>query len=213
MPRTKKKVIPEVSPKVRDVVEKKMMGLTKQQEVALFKDLTHMTSLEAAKKYGIDKHYERKGSQRLAVHNVVKRVRKSPELYGISQEAVDLVLQELEARKELLAGDSKQTMALVAKERDEFKDNLQDIRDNAAKLLKIKLKRLSKDKKALDQANIKSISDVLSMAIDKDRLINNESTENVFRFNKTDFSDVNPQEALKLVLAAREEYMKLTDKN
>lgn len=175
--------------------------LTKDQEVEIFKALTHNTALEVGKKFGLGEHFTSDGAIRLAVHNVYMRVKKVPEFYGLTQDVVDLVTETVAARK---ISNNPGSVLVAERERLEFKDKLETIRDTAAEILNKKLDKLNKSSRTIDDIKIKEIADVLSMAVDKYRLVKGESTENVIHYSKLNLDNVSPEEALSLVLKARE---------
>ena len=178
--------------------------LTNEQTSELFKSLIHKTSVEAAKEYGIHHMYTTDGALRMFVHNLVKKVTKAPELYGLTPDAVAIVLDALQARK-FKAGNT----SLMVKEREalEFKDKLAVIRDTATTILQKKLNKINKNQKDIDNIPIKDILAVMATATDKHRLVQGESTENVTNYSKIDVGSIKPQDALALVLKAREAYI------
>jgi hypothetical protein len=181
-------------------LNKRDLKLTKEEEAAIFKGLVHKTGLELANEYDFGRVFDTDGAKRLAVHNIVKKIKKAPDLYGISREVVELVEEALNDRRIV-----HNPMQVFVKEREmlEFKDKLEVIRDQAADILSKKLEKLS-GKKNMDDVKIKEIADVMSMAIDKFRLVKGESTDNIVHFSKLDMKDISPDQALQLILRARE---------
>ena len=179
---------------------KRDLRLTKEEEASIFKGLVHKTGLELANEYDFGRVYNSDGAKRLAVYNLVKKVKKAPDLYGISQEVVELVQQALDDRR-----IAYNPLQVFVKDREikEFKDKLEVIRDQAAEILSKKLEKATKGKN-IDDIKITEVTNILSMAIEKLRLVRGESTDNIVHFSKMDLKDIKPEDALNLVLKARE---------
>jgi hypothetical protein len=186
------------------VVEKKprstqKLFLTREQEVEIFKHLIDKTAIEVCALYGIDKILTSPGTQRLTVYNICKKIKKAPELYGLSQDAVDIVQASIDSRI-----ISKKPNLVKEREKEEFKDKLEDIRDTAVDILSKKLSLINRNKNTIMDVKLKDISDILAMSIDKIRLTKGESTETVVHLSKMSLQDVTPEQAMELVLKARE---------
>lgn len=186
------------------VVEKKprstqKLFLTREQEVEIFKHLVDKTAIEVCALYGIDKILPSPGTQRLTIYNICKKIKKAPELYGLSQDAIDIVQASIDSRI-----ISKKSNLVKEREKEEFKDKLEDIRDTAVDILSKKLSLINKNKNTIMEVKLKDISDILAMSIDKIRLTRGESTETVVHLSKMSLQDVTPEQAMDLVLKARE---------
>ena len=190
--RALRKLEPDYKPRAKS-------PLTKEQEIELFKMLSHKTSTEAGKSFGLQDVMKNDGAIRIYVYNIVRRITAAPELYGISQDGIDIVRAALDARK-----GNRPSALTVAKEKEEFKDKLEVIRDTATDILSKKLQMINKNKNTLADVKLKEVSDILAMAVDKIRLVKGESTETVVHLSKMSLDDVSPEEAMKLVLKARE---------
>jgi len=173
--------------------------LSREQEAELFKHLIDKTAIEAAEAMGITDRYETNASIRIYVFNVVRRIKKAPELWGISKDAVDMVQKALDSRAVV-----KSSQVIKEKQREEFKDRLEVIRDTAADILTKKLAIINKNKNTLDGVKLKDISDIMKDAYQSIRLIKGESTDNVIHYSKVDLDKVTPEEAMNLILKARE---------
>lgn len=184
------------------------LKLTKEEEATIFKALVHKTGLELANEYNFGSIYKSDGAKRLAIHNIVKKITKSPELWDITPQVVELVKEALDARRIV-----HNPLQVFVKDREvmEFKDKLEVIRDQATQLLSKKLEVLGKGKN-IDQIKLSEIANVLSMAIDKLRLVRGESTENIVHFSKLDLDGVSPEKAMELVLKAREKVLESKNK-
>lgn len=180
--------------------EKKDLRLTLEEEVEIFKGLVHKTGLELANEYNFGRCYTTDGAKRLAIFNIVRKIKKSPDLYGVGTDVIELVQEAMDARKIV-----HNPLQVFVKDREikEFKDKLEVIRDQAAEILSKKLEKATKGKN-IEDIKITEVSNILAMAIEKLRLVKGESTENIIHFSKMDLSKVSPEEALNLVLRARE---------
>lgn len=180
--------------------DKKQLKLTKEEELQIFRGLVHKTGLELANEYNFGDSYNTDGAKRIAVFNIVRKIKKAPELYGVSEGELNLVQEAIDARRIV-----HNPMQVFVKEREvkEYKDKLEVIRDQATQLLSKKLEHLSKGKN-VEAVKLNEIANVVSMAIDKFRLVKGESTDNIVHFSKIDLKDIKPEDALSLVLKARE---------
>lgn len=187
--------------KGKDVAFKNERRLSVEQEAQLFRHLIDKTLVEAGNLMGLDKFYTKKSALRWYVFSVVNRIKKAPELWGISPDAVEMVVNALNIRTRKVENT---TEIMVEKEREDFKDKLESIRDTATEILSKKLNIINKSKNNIADVKLKEISDVLKDAQTQLRLVKGESTENIIHYSKTDLDNVSPEEALKLVLKARE---------
>lgn len=178
------------------------LSFTPEEQVTMFKDLAHMSYFDVIEKYKLGDRYKNKGAARLGLVNIVRKIIKAPDLYGISQEAVDIVKSTLDARNPQ-KGNSSKNLEIV-RERDQLSTSMESLRDKAIELMHEKLDKIKKSKTELDGVKLKELMDVVSTAIDKTKLIKGESTDHVIHYSKIDVGSINPQEALKLVLKARE---------
>jgi len=181
-------------------IERKKLNLTKEQEVEIFKALAHKTYLEVANEYGIDSVYENPGAKRIFVHNIYRRIKKAPDVYGLSKDTIDVVTEAVDSRRIVY---NPTQVFVEEREVNEFKDKLEVVRDQVLDLVSKKLEKISKGKN-IDTVKLSELSSTLSMVIDKARLVRGESTEHVTHFAKMDLGSVSPEDALKLVLKARE---------
>ena len=179
---------------------KKDLRLTKEEEARIFKELVHKTSLEVANEYDFGRVFNTDGAKRMAIFNICRKIKRAPELWDITEPEVSLVQEAIDARK-----ITYNPLQVFVKDREirEFKDKLEVIRDQAAEILAKKLEKATKGK-SMEEIKFTEISSILAMAIDKLRLVRGESTENVTHFSKMDLKDIKPEDALALVLKARE---------
>lgn len=175
--------------------------LTKEQEVEMFKSLTHKSYQQVGKDFGFHYYYDTPVKIRGAVLKIVHRIRKAPELYGISQDVI-AVIEEAAASRSI--AKNPHIRAQIAIEEDSFKDKLDHMRDTTAEMIQKKLNRANKSSKSLEGISIRDLKDLLSMAIDKSRLLKGESTETIVKLSRIDTDSMSPDEALQVVMKARE---------
>jgi hypothetical protein len=77
------------------------------------------------------------------------------------------------------------------------------MRDTVAEIITKKLNKYN-TKKGVDEVSIRDLKDLLAMAIDKSRLLKGESTENIVKMSKIDTENLSPEDAMKVILKARE---------
>jgi hypothetical protein len=182
-----------------DVSTIKKIPIEVQREI--FVGLQTKTTNQLAIEYGFDKRYKDLNQARSAVYHVYQQVCKVPEMYGVSEQMVDATRHAIEYRK---SGAKLQVTKLDDSERINFiKDELGGIRDKTSKLISMKLDRALMSKKEREKLSIKDLASVLSTVIDKSRLLGGQSTENVLHYAKV-AKDISPDEALSIVLKARE---------
>lgn len=184
----------EVAPDKRVAIK-----LTREQEIEIFKSLVDKTATESMKALGLDSMFKNDGAIRIHVYNIISKIKKAPELWGLSQDAVDVVSRALDGRK-----IAHKTGYIKEREKEQFKDRLEVIRDTAADILTKKLSIINRNKQSIGEVKLKDISDVLKDATTALRVAKGESTENVIHYSKIDLDKVSPEEAMKLIFKARE---------
>lgn len=177
------------------------LNFSLDQELAIFKDMAHMTNTEIAKKYGIDKIYPHKGTQRLQVSNIASKIKSAPELYGITIDAIEVIDTAIQARR---FENNPQQILVRDRERKEAKDKLDDIRDAAIEVLEKKLEKAGRSSKSIDGIKFKEVLDVISMSVEKSRLLRGESTDNVLHYAKIETKDLTPEAAMDMLLKQSE---------
>lgn len=174
--------------------------ITKEQELEIYKKLAFKSLKEVGYEYGLQHYYKKDAQVRTAILNIANRIRRAPELYGITQDVCDVIDEAVSSRS--IKQNPSQTFVKEI-EQNEFKDKLELVRDRAVEILNKKLEKISKQKDMGD-IKLKEIADVLSMAIDKYRLVRGESTDNIIHYSKVDLNNISPEQALQLVLRARD---------
>lgn len=175
--------------------------LTPIQEKEIFMDLQSLSTAEAGRKHGLDFYYNDNTKLRFAVHAVYKKVLAAPGLYGLTTDDTAKIQEAVSSRS--MKNNPQQKSLMEREMQDEFKGTIEGIRNEAASLLRRKLGKI-KTNKELDGVSFRDLKDVLAMAVDKARLVTGQSTENVVQFSKIDPEKTTPQEALAIILKARE---------
>lgn len=187
-------------PETRSLTARKV-DLSREQEAQMFKSLTHKSYKEVGHDFGLHHFYNTEQKVRAAVMNVVRKVKKAPEIYGISQEVVELVSEASASRS--IKQNPRIKMEILQQE-ESFKDKLDGIRDTTAEILKKKLEKANRSSKSIDEISYRDLKDILATTIDKSRLLRGESTERVLHLAKLDTENLTPEEALKVIMKARE---------
>lgn len=175
--------------------------LTKIQEADMFKALAHKSYKQVGHDFGLHFYYKTDPQVRTAVMNIARKIRKAPELWGISPDAVEVIDEAAASRSIKKNPRIKSDIAIMA---ESFRDKLDTMRDQVADMIMQKLEIYGKNKKSLDGVSIRDLKDLLAVAIDKSRLMRGESTDNITKLAKLDVDDMSPEEALKVIMKARE---------
>lgn len=175
--------------------------LTKEQEAEMFKGLVHKTYKEVGYDQGLHLMYPGNDSKVVSVvYNIIKKIMKAPELWGISYDTLSIVRDSLDKRN---IKKNPSLAADVAIAEESFKDKLDTMRDTVAEIISKKLQKYN-TKKGIDDISIRDLKDLLAMAIDKGRLLRGESTENIIKLSRIDVDNMSPDEALRVVIKARD---------
>lgn len=174
---------------------------TKEEEIDIFKELTHKSISKVADDAGLYDIYPNKRAANAAVYNIATKIKKNPDAYNMDVDTVSLVIDSMSSRS-LAPKLIKSELTLQS---EVFRDKLDDIRDMAADILQRKLAKIKKDKNG--DASFRDLKELLSMAIDKGRLLKGESTEQVLHMSKIDVDGMSSKDALAMVLKAREALM------
>lgn len=188
-------------------IEKKDNGepvkviLTKEQEADMFKSLAHKTYKEVGYDYGVQFMFPGDDIRVTKyVYYIAQKIKKAPELWGISEDLVEVIQESLDGRS------IKNNPALNADrniQAESFRDKLDTMRDKVAELIFKKLKKY-KGEKGLDTVQLRDLKDLLAMAIDKGRLMRGESTENIKKMSPLNVDDMKPETALAIIMKARD---------
>lgn len=187
--------------KKEEVAAPVKVELTKEQEALLFKSLAHKTYKEVGYEYGVQFMYPNNDIAVTAfVHRLADKIRKAPELWGISEDAMEVIEEAIASRSISRNPNLKSDLAL---QEESFRDKLDTMRDTVAEIITRKLKKYNTVKGA-ENVQLRDLKDLLAMAIDKGRLLRGESTENLVKLSKLDTDNMSPEDAMKVILKARE---------
>lgn len=175
--------------------------LTKEQEATMYKNLVHKSYKEVGYEQGLHLMYPGDDSKLISVvYNIMQRIRRAPDVWGISPDTVEIVQEALDKRNIKKNPSLKSDVAI---QDESFKDKLDGMRDTVAEIITKKLQKYN-TKKGIEEVSIRDLKDLLAMAIDKGRLLRGESTENIIKLSRIDVDGMSPDEALKVVIKARD---------
>ncbi len=179
------------------------MQLEKEQKVEIFKRLAYKSTLEVGREFGFDQHYKDNSAIRMAVMGIYRTIKESPEKYGVAPETKQIVLDAMAHRH--IAGAQKE-ISKAEKEIDSssVKEMVTGVRDKSLRLLDLKLTRASKSRKSLDAIPLRDLTIVAGTMFDKSQILLGQATEHVAIMGKIE-GNINPQDALDLVLKMREQ--------
>lgn len=179
--------------------------LTEAQKASLFKTLATKTLTQTGLVYGFDKHYKSMKSLKTAVYKIYNQVRATPSIYGISNDTVELVVDNVSNRS-VSAESRKESESL----REEMELKTSDIkgmiihgRNTAMALVNKKLEYLERHPKALKDTSITQLGTLFGIVFDKAQIIQGQATEHVALMGKID-KDLKPVDAIDMVLKMRE---------
>lgn len=177
------------------------MAVTQEQEVAIFRRLAIKSAYEVGLEFGFEKMYKDAQAIRNAVQGIYKKVSRQPERYEITPEIIQVVKDAMAHRSLVRV----QSTPLAEKEIEsaDIKTLVTGVRDKAWRLMDRKLSRASKSNKKLDSVGFRELATMAGIAFDKSQIILGQATENVALMGKIE-GNINPQDALDLVLKMRE---------
>jgi hypothetical protein len=175
--------------------------ITKEMEVEIFKLAAHKSYKDIGYQYGIQYMFPGEDNRVSSyIYDIIRKIKKAPEIWGISEDLVEVVQTALDKRNVKKNPAIKSDIAL---EEESFRDKLDGMRDTVAEIITKKLNKYN-TKKGVDEVSIRDLKDLLAMAIDKSRLLKGESTENIVKMSKIDTENLSPEDAMKVILKARE---------
>ncbi len=184
----------------KEVVPVKVV-LTKEQEAQIFKALAFKSYKDVGYDFGIHLMYPNDDAK---VTNFVfllaKKIKKAPELWGVSEDVVEVIQEALDSRSIRKGAANRSSVALQT---ESFRDKLDEMRDTVAELIQKKLKKYN-TAKGLNDVQLRDLKDLLAMAIDKGRLLRGESTENIKKLSGIDVEKMSPADAIAVVMKARD---------
>ncbi len=180
--------------------DKKKPLLTKAQELEIFKSLAYKSYKDVGYEYGFQHFYDSDSNVTGAVYSIARKIRKAPELWGLSQDALEVIDEAIASRSVKNNPRVKSDIAILE---ESFRDRLDVMRDKVADLIMQKLAEFER-KGGLSKVSIRDLKDLLIMAIDKGKLLKDGGVENVVKFAKTDIDNLSPDDALKVIMKARD---------
>lgn len=185
-----------------------MFLITEDKKSRIFLMCGDKNYTEVGYEFDLDKHYKSVDTMKMAVSKIYNTVKNDPELFGISIERANEVVDKVEHRKTAALKSSESQVPL--RERNEI-INASDIksltvgsRNKAMKIMHEKLSRMEKSKKAIDDIGLGELAKVAGILFDKGQIIQGQSTENIAVLSKNIDKNLNPDEALDMVLRMRE---------
>jgi hypothetical protein len=188
-----------------------MYTLTDDRKSRIFLACANKTYTEVGYEFDLDKHYKSVASMKDAVKKTYAAVKNDPIKFGIDYERANTVVDKVNTRQ--TAGLVPRGGTEVLREKVELL-NPQDIkglmlgaRNKAAKIIHEKLDRMSRSKKAIDDIGLGEMAKVVGILFDKGQIIQGQSTENIAVMSKNIDANLQPEEALDMVLRMRETTM------
>lgn len=175
--------------------------LTREKEAEIFKALAHKSYSEVGKDFGLHLIYpDDTAKVTSVVFGIARKVRRAPELWGLSEDTVEVIQEAIDKRSVKKNPKIKSDIAIME---ESFRDKLDSMRDRVANLIGKKLDKFEK-KGGEDGVSIKDLKELLVMAIDKGRLLRGESTENIKKLSPMNVDNLKPEDALAIVMKARD---------
>lgn len=175
--------------------------LTKEQEAQLFKSLAFKTYKEAGYEYGLHLMFPGNDIKVTSyVHRIADKIRKAPELWGISEDAIEVIQEAIDSRS---IKNNPGIKADIALQEESFRDKLDTMRDTVAEIITRKLKKYN-TAKGHEDVQLRDLKDLLAMAVDKGRLLRGESTETIKKLSPLNVEGMTPEDALRVVMKARD---------
>lgn len=185
----KQKIVPVVIP-----------DLTKEKEALMFKALAHKSYREVGHDFGLHHFINDDSKLTSFVFNIARRIRKAPEVWGLSTDVVDVVQEAMDKRSIKKNPKMKSDLAI---QEESFRDKLDTMRDTVAEIITKKLAKYN-TAKGIEGISIRDLKDLLGLAIDKGRLLRGESTENIKKMSPINVDDLSADDALKVIMKARD---------
>lgn len=180
------------------------MELTQEQEVEIFKTLAYKSAFDTGVQFGFKESYKDNVAIRNAVMHIYRKVKKSPEKYGLGADLVTTIADAMGHRN--VVGAKKEVALEEAEiEGGNIRELVTSVRDKAWRLIDRKLTRASKSNKRLDNTSFRDIATLAGIAFDKSQIITGQATEHIAVMSKNIDGNIKPEEALDLVLRMREQ--------
>lgn len=182
-----------------------MAAITKDKYSFIFKMLETKTLYETGIEFGFDKHYKNARAVNNAVYNIYKKVLIDPAKYAVQTETVDKVKAIVSSRA-ISTNRPDTTLAekLDAEANPDFKELVLSGRKKAFQLLNMKMDRIARSKKGIDEVNITALAQTFGILFDKSQIIQGQATENIAVLAKID-KNMKSEDALSAILRMRED--------
>lgn len=170
----------------------------------IFKMLGEKTMYETGIEFEFDKHYKDSRAVNNAVYNIYKKVLVNPEKYGVLPATVDSVKAIVSSRT--IATNKPETTLrekIDTEGNTDFKDLVLSGRKKAFQLLNMKMDRIARSKKGIDDVNITALAQTFGILFDKSQIISGEATENIAVLAKID-RNMSAEDAMSAILNMRE---------
>lgn len=178
------------------------MKLTQDKEADIFRHLAYKSAYETGLEFELDKVYTDAKAIRNAVTNIYNKVKKNPVRWGVNPDVLKLVADAM-ANRQVTQTKSAMPMAEKEIEAGDIKALVIGVRDKTWRLIDRKLQRASKSNKKLDSISLRELGTMAGISFDKAQIISGQATENIALMGKIE-GNINPQDALELVLKMRE---------
>lgn len=169
----------------------------------IFKTLSTKTLYETGIAFGLDKHYKDSRAVTNAVYNIYRKVIAHPERYAVQPETVLIVKGVVSERAVSKTTTSTLREKLDSEENPDFKELVLSGRKKAFKLLNMKMDRVMKSGKAIDEVGITALAQTFGILFDKAQIVSGEATENIAVLAKID-KNMSSEDALAAILKMRE---------
>lgn len=191
-----------------------MAILNEEKKGLLFKQLATKTAYEAGLEFGLDKHYKNAQTVSSTVIRIYNEVKNNPDKFAVSLDTVELVVSAVNARTALVRkGEGKTSLREKIDEAQSksFEELALSNRGKAAMLLSMRIDDALSSKRKRENVSLGEAAKVYGITFDKGQLIEGKATDHVSLMGKVD-SNLNPEQAMDLILKMREYNTAIQDK-
>lgn len=180
------------------------VALLEAECARIFLNLEDHSSAEVAYMFGLDRFYSTIASMRGAVSKAYNMVLDNPLKFDIPLDKAGYIQGIVESRT-IARQDPETVRELEELKKMDIGGLVMENRDTAARLVRKKLAYLESNPRALKEEKLKDLVYVLGHLFDKGQIISGQATEHIaFMSNLPE--KMNPDEALKAILAMREQF-------
>lgn len=176
--------------------------MTQEVEADIFRHLAYKSAYETGLEFKLDQSYKDAKAIRNAVTAIYNKIKKNPDKWGVNGEVLNLVKDAM-ANRQIVQARNNIPIAEKEIETGDIKVLVTGVRDKTWRLIDRKLQRASKSNKKLDAIGLRELGTLAGIAFDKAQIISGQATENIALMGKIE-GNINPQDALDLVLRMRE---------